>query len=290
MIVCSLSQNGSPQVGHSPQNMRPSPLFYLDFAYCGKFVFFIETRMTIDTLHILIVEDNLSFALELEMLLDALNYHIIGRVDNSATALEMIFSKNPDLILMDIEINGNMSGLEVGRAVAHLGIPILYITALQGSAYEQAGELPGTIGYLVKPIDKITLRTTINLAVAQAAKNKNILKDEEFRDSFVNRDYLFFKKKETYYKVSFSEIAIIKSNDNYCEITTSAGTLYSLRIPIGKLEEMLPAQIFLRTHRQYIVQSRLIQEVHLSDATIKVGGKSIPFSRENKSKIEMLIR
>ena len=243
-----------------------------------------------DSLNILIVEDNLSFAIELEMLLDSLNYQVVGRVDNSAAALEMIFGKQPDLILMDIEINGNMSGLEVGRAVAHLGIPILYITAIQGSAYEQASELPGTIGYLVKPIDKITLRTTINLAVAQAAKNKDTLKDEEFRDSFVNRDHLFFKKKEVYYKVSFSEIAFIKSNDNYCDILTTTGNLYSLRIPIGKLEEMLPGNLFTRLHRQYIAQTRLIHEVHLLDGTIKIQGKNIPFSRENKHKIEALIK
>jgi DNA-binding LytR/AlgR family response regulator len=243
-----------------------------------------------NSLNVLIVEDNLSFALELEMLLDALNYQVVGRVDNSAAALEMIFGKQPDLILMDIEINGNMSGLEVGRAVAHLGIPILYITALQGSAYEQAGELPGTIGYLVKPVDKITLRTTINLAVTQAATNKNTLKEEDSRDSFVNRDHLFFKKKEVYYKVSFTEIAIIKSNDNYCDVLTISGNIYSLRIPIGKLEEMLPDHVFMRTHRQYIAQTRLIKEVHLNDGTMKVQGKDIPFSRENKHKVEALIK
>lgn len=246
--------------------------------------------MTTDTLHILIVEDNLSFAIELEMLLDALNYQVAGRVDNSASALEMIFSKQPDLILMDIEINGNMSGLEVGRAVAHLGIPILYITALQGSTYEEAGELPGTIGYLVKPVDKITLRTTINLAVAQAARNKNELQSAEFQNSFVSRDYLFFKKKEVYYKVSFTEIAIIKSNDNYCDVMTTTGSIYSLRIPIGKIEEMLPAHLFLRTHRQYIVQTALIQAVHLGDSTVKIEEKTIPFSRENKHKIEALVK
>jgi DNA-binding LytR/AlgR family response regulator len=243
-----------------------------------------------DSLNILIVEDNLSFALELEMLLDALNYQIVGRVDNSAAALEMIFSKHPDLILMDIEINGNMSGLEVGRAVAHLGIPILYITALQGSTYEQADELPSTIGYLVKPVDKITLRTTISLAIAKAAKDKDTTSDAAYQDNFVSQDYLFFKKKEVYYKVSFAEIAFIKSNDNYCEIVTTKGSTYTLRIPISKLEAMLPAQTFLRTHRQHIVQTSLIQEIHLMDGVVKIQGKTIPFSRDNKSKIEALIK
>lgn len=107
----------------------------------------------------------------------------------------MIFSQRPDLILMDIEINGKLSGLDIGRAVAHLDIPILYITALHGVTYEQAGELPGTIGYLVKPVDRITLRTAISLAITQAAQKKVPQPEAESRDNFVNRDYLFFKKK-----------------------------------------------------------------------------------------------
>jgi len=242
-----------------------------------------------DALRILIVEDNLSFALELEMLLNALDYQIIGRADHSAVALEMIYSLHPDLILMDIEINGKLSGLDIGRAVAHLDIPILYITAMHGVTYEQAGELPGTIGYLVKPVDKITLRTAINLAVARAAQNKVAQSEAEHRDNFVNRDYLFFKKKEVYYKVAFQEIGYIKSNDNYCEIYTTTGNVYSLRVPIGKLEEILPTSLFIRTHRQYIVSASLIKEVNLLEGTLSVLGKTIPFSRENKQKIEALI-
>ena len=46
---------------------------------------------------LLIVEDNLSFALELQMLLDSLNYQIIGRADHSAATLEMIYSLHPTL-------------------------------------------------------------------------------------------------------------------------------------------------------------------------------------------------
>lgn len=86
------------------------------------------------------------------------------------------------------------------------------------------------------------------------------------------------------------EIAYIKSNDNYCEIQTTTDRLYSLRIPISKLEAMLPADLFLRTHRQYIVQTRLIDEIHPADGIVKLMGTSIPFSRENKVKIESFIQ
>jgi DNA-binding LytR/AlgR family response regulator len=53
---------------------------------------------------------------------------------------------------------------------------------------------------------------------------------------------------------------------------------------------MLPADLFLRTHRQYIVQTRLIEEIHPADGIVKLPGISIPFSRENKVKIEALLQ
>jgi len=215
-------------------------------------------------------------------------------VDNSAAALEMIFSKQPDLILMDIEINGNMSGIDIGRAIAHLNIPILYITAMQGAAYEQAAQLPGTIGYLVKPVDKITLRSAINLSLAKAHSVRKetaaISGEELYQDSFTCRDYLFFKKKEVFYKVPFQEMACIQSNDNYCDIFTTTGKIYTLRITLSKLEDMLPGGLFVRTHRQHIVQTRLIREVNLNDSTLVAHDKVIPVSRENKSKIENLVK
>lgn len=100
----------------------------------------------------------------------------------------------------------------------------------------------------------------------------------------------FSKKKEIYYKVAFREIAYIRSNDNYCEIQTTTYRHYSLRVPISKLEAMLPADLFLRAHRQYIVQTRLIDEIHPADGMVKLLGVSIPFSRENKIKIEAMLQ
>ena len=80
-------------------------------------------------LDVLVVEDNLSFALELSMMLEDIGYNVIGQVDNAAEALELIFSKMPDIILMDHDIKGEMTGIELGNKIRHLDIPILYITS-----------------------------------------------------------------------------------------------------------------------------------------------------------------
>lgn len=242
-------------------------------------------------LSILIVEDNLSFALELEMLVEELHYRTIGRADNSGEALDLIFSKNPDLILMDIDIKGNLSGLEIGEKIAHLNIPILYITGLADQTYEQALKQKGTIGYLVKPVDKITLRSSINLAIAKAYTLQSERTEEGTPtiEHFIGQDHLFLKKKGTYRKVAFGDIVFIKSNDNYCEVHTAKEDVFTARMPLSKFGSLLPHKSFFRPHRQYIVQTSFIESVNFQDSTITVMHKEIPLSRENKKELEALI-
>lgn len=242
--------------------------------------------------NILIVEDNLSFALELQMLLEELNYNVIGRVDNSGEALDLIYSKNPDLILMDIDIKGNLTGLEIGKKIKHLNIPILFITSLSNSTHYEQAQASNMIGYLVKPVDKITLRTTLELAITRAHQSKvsNVNEEESAAENFVSKNAFFFKKKGTYHKVKITQIAYIKSDDNYCLTTTLSGETFTTRITISKMEKLLPNNQFIRTHRQYIVQTEHIDSIDFQDSTLKIQQKEIPVSRTKRKELETLIR
>lgn len=247
--------------------------------------------------NILIVEDNLSFALELQMLLEELNYNVLGRVDNSGEALDVIYSKNPDLILMDVDIKGNLTGLEIGEKVKHLNIPILFITSLNDASHYEQAQQSNMVGYLVKPVDKITLRSTLELSIKNAHQRKSVAAttsgkevDNAFLENFVAQDALFFKKRGTYHKVKIRDIAFIKSDDNYCLTTTLDGETFTTRITISKMEELLPEKMFMRTHRQYIVHTEHIDSIDFQDSTLKIQQTEIPVSRSKRKELETLIR
>lgn len=246
-------------------------------------------------LNILIVEDELSFAIELEMLLDELNYNILARVDNSAEALDLIFSQNPDLILMDVDIKGNLSGVEIGQKIKHLDIPILYITSMKDEETLQAAKASNLIGYLVKPIEKITLQSSIQLAIEKAyyLKNRNQKADTESEsvENFVSKECFFFKKSGIYHKVPLSDIAIIKSDGNYCETTDVNNQKFISRITINKFESLLPPEHFIRTHRQYIVQISQIESIDFNDGILTVRQTVVvPVSRNKRKELEAVIR
>ena len=102
--------------------------------------------MALKDVSILVVED--AFSLELEMLLNDIGYQSVVSVDNSAEAIEHIYTAHPDLILMGVEIKGRFSGLQVAEQVKHLEIPILFINRL-------------------RPLESFSLRSSIERAIEE---------------------------------------------------------------------------------------------------------------------------
>lgn len=241
-------------------------------------------------LNVLIVEDNLSFALELEMQVEDIGYNVIGRVDNSAEALEIIMSDQPDIILMDVDIKGRLSGLEIGERIKHLNTPILYITSYGDEEHYAKAQESNMIGYLVKPIEKYSLKTALQLAFQNAHHIQPTANKEERDNHFLSKDYIFFKKKGAFFKVPIQSIAFVQSNNNYCETHTEDKEVFISRISISQMEEMLPSSDFMRTHRQYIVKLDKIDAVNFQDGTLKIIGKEIPVSRGKRSEIAEMIR
>ena len=153
-----------------------------------------------DPIKILIVEDEMSIALELEMIIDELGYQLIGVVDNAEETIVIASEKSPDLILMDIGIKGEYTGLEVAEKINHLPIAILFITSYHSQEMFQRAKATNFTGYLTKPISKFSLQGAIEMAIrflsnykknlsGQASENGISINDASFEkeDIFITR-------------------------------------------------------------------------------------------------------
>jgi|GEM_PF-2719901 len=126
-------------------------------------------------LELLIVESSVSFALELERICIESGFSVLGVVDHSLKALEIIYTKLPDIILMDVNILGGISGIDIGNKIMHLGIPICYFTSFgDGHSFDRVSRT-NTAAYLVKPIDNYSLRSVINLLFQNCQKTIPIM-------------------------------------------------------------------------------------------------------------------
>lgn len=114
---------------------------------------------------ILIAEDEHIVALDLRGVLEDLEYEVVGTAASAADVLRKVEAERPDLILMDIKLRGGTDGIHAATVLrAQYQIPIVYLTANSDSNMLHRALETEPAGYLVKPYNAGTLRTTIEVA------------------------------------------------------------------------------------------------------------------------------
>lgn len=114
-------------------------------------------------MRILIVEDEIIFACDLRDRIETLGHEVIGIYDKGEQALKNIERSQPDLVLMDICIRGNMDGIEVTKEVNKFSkVPVVYMTAYNDDSTKQKISNTQYYRLISKPISMIDLEETIN--------------------------------------------------------------------------------------------------------------------------------
>lgn len=118
------------------------------------------------TCKVLIVEDEIFVAIELESVVREIGFMPVGIAADSRKAMEL--GKEVDIALVDLNLHDGPTGIEVGRRLARKGATVMFMTANPS----QLGDgVPGTIGVLPKPVDEAELRSAI-LFVAAAHRRE----------------------------------------------------------------------------------------------------------------------
>jgi DNA-binding LytR/AlgR family response regulator len=238
-------------------------------------------------LSVLIVEDDPSFGLELEMLVEEIGCKVVGLVDNAAAALELIFSEEIDLILMDIDIKGKLNGLAIGKKIYHLSIPVLFITGMSTKEHYEEALTTNFIGYLVKPVNKYTLKTTIDLAFDKLRQGSPV-RDASERKELLKEDFFFVRRNKLHEKVNWRDIALIEGASDYVKLWTKDSRSYLLRQTMKRMEEMLGKRSFYRVHRSYIVNLEAIEAIDFKGGEIRVLNREVPINRKSRQELEQM--
>lgn len=232
-------------------------------------------------LKVLVVEDDFSFALDLQMLLERLGYICMGVVDNGENALELINRSAPDAILMDIDLKGQLSGLDLAENIQSLNIPVLFITSYQDpSTYNRAKEM-NMVGFLVKPLNDLTLISAIDSCLKSA-----ISQEEAIEDTLVLQDSLLIKKGKVYHKVKLAEIMHISSDLEYATIITPSDK-FTFRESLKNLTTLLSPSKYFRTHKSHIINLDYLSKINTEQGiAILTNDSQVPISRRRRKDIE----
>ena len=124
------------------------------------------TDLSAPPLRVLIVEDEVIVALELEQLLSNLGYQVVDTARTGKDAIAKAQSMDVELILMDIHLEDDITGIEAAQRIqATEQIPVIFLTAYSDTQTLQAAKKTSPYGYLLKPFNSESLHTTIEIAI-----------------------------------------------------------------------------------------------------------------------------
>jgi PAS domain S-box-containing protein len=130
---------------------------------------------------IMIVEDEIVVAMELEERLKSMGYRISVVVSSGEAAVSGVESCQPDLILMDIRLHGKIDGIQAARLInKRYDVPIIYLTAYADDATLNRAKLTQPFGYLIKPFSEKELKTTIEVSLYRHQQEKLIKKSAQY--------------------------------------------------------------------------------------------------------------
>lgn len=136
---------------------------------------------------ILIVEDESITSMYLENSLHNRGYYVCGIATNEADALRLAETKQPDLVLMDIYLEGDSDGVEIAKQITQMSdIPIVYLTSNSDDETFQRAKTSHPYGYVVKPVEIPALESAIQIALFKHEHELQLREKEAWQNAVLN--------------------------------------------------------------------------------------------------------
>ncbi len=225
---------------------------------------------------ILIVEDELIISAHLKLILEKLGYLPYEPIDNKEDALAFLKTNEPDIAILDINLQRNHDGIEIGKYISeNCSFPFIYLTSHSNKATISAAKESKPVAFLIKPFTEDKIFAAIEVAMFNYKRTDPEITVEEKLSIFNN--CVFIKQNNRFVKVPFEDIIYLQVDDKYIEIYMKEGSKYLVRSSMDTMLEHLKAFTFMRIHRSYAVNLDYLKEIN--GEVVVINNKEIPIGR-----------
>lgn len=237
-------------------------------------------------MNILIIEDQSLYADQLEILCEKLGYSVVANCPDAFSALDAFHRHQPDLLLSDIHLTGEIDGIELARRLhEHRPVPVIFITSRQDAETFSRAQSVLPLAFIVKPFTELQLQRSIELAVLRLAASGGASTADFTEEDLQYKDSFFVKLGNKLEKITVKDIAYVAADGRYCMVYTRTGRKYAVRIPLFELFQKLNETTFVQSHRSYLINTDLLESINLGDMTLTVAGQEVPVSKGYKDRV-----
>ena len=198
---------------------------------------------------------------------------LVGEFDNALKAAAMLGRGEADLLFLDIQLP-KITGLDFFKTLQQPP-PVIFTTAYPQYALE--GFEVNALDYLVKPISFDRF-----LKAAQKAREYHEVREKNTIVPAAPGDYFFIKADNKLVRLFFADVLFAEALQNYVVIHTREKK-YITYLTFRAVEDYLPADRFIKTHKSYIIAASAIDSIEGND--IRIGAHHIPVSRNLKEEV-----
>ena len=229
-------------------------------------------------IRVLVVEDEVLIAETIKIYLEERGHKVSDIAISYEEAISNIENNEPDLVLLDIRLYGQRSGIDVANYLNQRDkkLPFVFLTSQFDKRILENAMTSNPLGYLAKPIQKESLWTTIELAHNNMAISRSKEKKILFHDG--NNTYSVFG----------SDIAYIQSDHVYIHIHRRESEKIIIRQSLSQIMKVLDPSLFIQCHRGYVINMLHVQQYDGSH--IEINEDLIPISRSRKTEVIQKIK
>jgi two-component system LytT family response regulator len=231
---------------------------------------------------VIVDDEKLARELLQEYLLQLPNIQVLGECSKGKDAVEMIDKLKPDLIFLDVQMPG-MTGFDVLEEITHDPY-VIFCTAYDQYAIKAFEK--NAVDYILKPLDQERFKLGVERAISRMKMEQNnvgeLLRNMKTENKSSYDTHIFVQKSEKLLNLPVEEIVYLEASGDYTILTTKSDQFVSSS-GIGKLEEILNPETFIRVHRSTIININNLKEIekHFNGGMVvkMLNGKSFPVSR-----------
>ncbi|MEM7369016.1 MAG: response regulator [Bacteroidota bacterium] len=222
---------------------------------------------------ILIVEDEILIADTLQRYIERKGWEVVGIAHSYEEAETLYSQQEPDLVLLDVRLNGSGSGIDVARFIQEQDspAPFIFLTSQYDSRTIDQAKKTYPAGFLAKPIRSSNLFATIEIALHSHDREADSCRTIQLNDGSYKQN------------IPVDNIVSLEADHIYVQVKVEGGNSVLQRSSLRDMLDQLPRHQFIQTHRSHAINVNHVS--HWDNHHIYLDNQVIPISRHRRKAV-----